>query len=85
MRLDRPEPWTIWTVRRARDASDLPRRATTVGREIMERTGMRDGLEVPTTCSGFRVFGFPASIMFEQAQSRLHTIKAILLATIGFG
>jgi ornithine carbamoyltransferase len=51
----------------------------------MERTGMPDGLEVPTTCSGFRVFGFPASIMFEQAQSRLHTIKAILLATIGFG
>jgi ornithine carbamoyltransferase len=46
----------------------------------MERTGMRDGLEVTDD-----VFGFRASIMFEQVQSRLHTIKAILVATIGFG
>jgi ornithine carbamoyltransferase len=30
------------------------------------------------------VFGFPATL-FEQAPSRLHTIKAILLATIAFG
>ena len=51
---------------------------TAVGREIMERTGMRDGLEVTD-----EVFQSPASIVFEQAENRLHTIKAILVATIG--
>ena len=29
------------------------------------------------------VFESPASIVFEQAENRLHTIKAILVATIG--
>ena len=53
---------------------------TTVGREIMEQTGMRDGLEVTN-----EVFQSPASIVFDQAENRLHTIKAILLATIGSG
>src|SRR5271166_1449008 len=53
---------------------------TTVGREIMERTGMKDGLEVTD-----EVFQSPASIVFEQAENRLHTIKAILVATIGSG
>ena len=51
---------------------------TAVGREIMEHTGMRDGLEVTN-----EVFHSPASIVFEQAENRLHTIKAILVATIG--
>jgi ornithine carbamoyltransferase len=51
---------------------------TTVGREIMEHTGMTDGLEVT-----HEVFESPASIVFEQAENRLHTIKAILVATIG--
>ncbi|MEO8969575.1 MAG: ornithine carbamoyltransferase [Solirubrobacteraceae bacterium] len=51
---------------------------TTVGREIMEHTGMTDGLEVTG-----EVFESPASIVFEQAENRLHTIKAILVATIG--
>ena len=51
---------------------------TTVGREIMEHTGMHDGLEVTN-----EVFHSPASIVFEQAENRLHTIKAILVATIG--
>ncbi len=53
---------------------------TTVGREIMERTGMKGGLEVTD-----EVFQSPASIVFEQAENRLHTIKAILVATIGSG
>jgi ornithine carbamoyltransferase len=53
---------------------------TTVGREIMERTGMRDGLEVTN-----EIFQGPHSIVFDQAENRLHTIKAILLATIGSG
>ncbi len=51
---------------------------TTVGREIMEHTGMTDGLEVTD-----EVFRSPASIVFEQAENRLHTIKAVLVATIG--
>jgi ornithine carbamoyltransferase len=51
---------------------------TTVGREIIEHTGMKDGLEVTD-----EVFQSAASIVFDQAENRLHTIKAILVATIG--
>lgn len=51
---------------------------TTVGREIMEATGMTSGLEVTGD-----VFGSEASVVFDQAENRLHTIKAILVATIG--
>jgi ornithine carbamoyltransferase len=29
------------------------------------------------------VFASPASIVFDQAENRLHTIKAVLLATLG--
>jgi len=29
------------------------------------------------------VFESPASIVFDQAENRLHTIKAVLIATIG--
>jgi ornithine carbamoyltransferase len=50
---------------------------TTVGREIMEHTGMSSGLEVTG-----EVFNSPASIVFDQAENRLHTIKAILVATL---
>jgi len=51
---------------------------TAVGREIMEHTGMREGLEVTG-----EVFESPASIVFDQAENRLHTIKALLVATLG--
>ena len=51
---------------------------TTVGREIMEHTGMTTGLEVTG-----EVFGSGASIVFDQAENRLHTIKAVLVATLG--
>ena len=51
---------------------------TTVGREIMESTGMTEGLEVTG-----EVFNSGASIVFDQAENRLHTIKAILVATLG--
>jgi ornithine carbamoyltransferase len=51
---------------------------TVVGREIMEHTGMTGGLEVTD-----EVFQSPASIVFDQAENRLHTIKAILVATLG--
>jgi ornithine carbamoyltransferase len=53
---------------------------TTVGREIIEDTGMEEGLEVTND-----VFESPSSIVFEQAENRLHTIKAVLVATIGSG
>ena len=51
---------------------------TVVGREMMEHTGMNDGLEVTG-----EVFESPASIVFDQAENRLHTIKALLVATLG--
>jgi ornithine carbamoyltransferase len=51
---------------------------TVVGREIMEHTGMTSGLEVTG-----EVFESPASIVFDQAENRLHTIKALLVATLG--
>jgi len=51
---------------------------TVVGREIMEHTGMTSGLEVTG-----EVFDSDASIVFDQAENRLHTIKAILVATLG--
>jgi len=51
---------------------------TTVGREMMEHTGMADGLEVTD-----EVFESAASIVFDQAENRLHTIKALLVATLG--
>ena len=41
-------------------------------------TGMTSGLEVTG-----EVFESPASIVFDQAENRLHTIKAILVATLG--
>ena len=50
---------------------------TTVGKEIADATGMHDGLEVSD-----EVFRSPASIVFDQAENRLHTIKAILVATL---
>jgi len=50
---------------------------TTVGAEIAAATGMHDGLEVSD-----EVFRSPASIVFDQAENRLHTIKAVLVATL---
>jgi ornithine carbamoyltransferase len=51
--------------------------ATTVGREVIERTGLHDGLEVTD-----EVFESAASVVFDQAENRLHTIKALLVATL---
>ena len=52
-------------------------RETKVGEEIFETYGM-DGLEVTDD-----VFESPASIVFDQAENRLHTIKAVMVATLG--
>ncbi|MDX6760137.1 ornithine carbamoyltransferase [Streptomyces sp. F8] len=50
---------------------------TTVGAEIAARTGMT-ALEVTD-----EVFESSHSIVFDQAENRLHTIKAVLVATLG--
>jgi ornithine carbamoyltransferase len=43
----------------------------------MESTGMPDGLEVTN-----EVFESANSVVFQQAENRLHTIKALLVATL---
>ena len=50
---------------------------TEVGRDIAEKFGITE-MEVTDD-----VFESPAGIQFEQAENRLHTIKAILVATLG--
>ncbi|CAA9354790.1 MAG: Ornithine carbamoyltransferase [uncultured Nocardioidaceae bacterium] len=52
-------------------------RNTTVGQELFEATGM-ESLEVTD-----EVFESASSIVFDQAENRMHTIKAILVATLG--
>ncbi len=51
---------------------------TAVGRKIADLTGMTGGLEVTD-----EVFRSTANIAFAQAENRLHTIKALMVATIG--
>ncbi|RKT17924.1 ornithine carbamoyltransferase [Streptomyces sp. 1114.5] len=50
---------------------------TVVGRQMYEATGMTE-LE----CTD-ELFESPHSIVFDQAENRLHTIKAVLVATLG--
>jgi ornithine carbamoyltransferase len=50
---------------------------TQVGKEIYEKFGM-EALEVTED-----VFESPASIVFDEAENRLHTIKAVMVATLG--
>ena len=50
---------------------------TVVGKEIQETYGI-DAMEVTE-----EVFESPASIVFDQAENRMHTIKAVLVATLG--
>ncbi len=51
---------------------------TAVGREVSALTGVTGGLEVTD-----EVFASPANIAFDQAENRLHTIKALMVATLG--
>ena len=55
----------------------LHNRDTVVGEQIFRRTGL-SGLEVTDD-----VFESRHSIVFDQAENRLHTIKAVLCATLG--
>tara|TARA_R110000823_G_scaffold43756_9_gene113530 strand:- start:125 stop:1126 length:1002 start_codon:yes stop_codon:yes gene_type:complete len=50
---------------------------TTVGKEIEAEFGI-EAMEVTD-----EVFESPASIVFDQAENRMHTIKAVLVATLG--
>jgi ornithine carbamoyltransferase len=50
---------------------------TEVGAQIKEKFGV-DAMEVTND-----VFESKASIVFDQAENRMHTIKAILVATLG--
>ncbi|NLO15918.1 MAG: ornithine carbamoyltransferase, partial [Clostridiales bacterium] len=50
---------------------------TQVGKETFEKYGLTE-MEVTDD-----VFRAPASKVFDQAENRLHTIKAIMVATIG--
>ncbi|MFO7615046.1 MAG: ornithine carbamoyltransferase [Bacteroidales bacterium] len=52
-------------------------RETTVGEEIYQKFGVAE-MEVTD-----EVFESPASIVFDQAENRLHTIKAVMVATLG--
>ena len=47
------------------------------GLEIYEKYGL-DGLEVTN-----EVFEGPQSIVFDEAENRMHTIKAVMAATLG--
>ncbi|PSJ56642.1 ornithine carbamoyltransferase [Pseudaminobacter soli (ex Li et al. 2025)] len=51
---------------------------TTVGKQIAADYGMANGLEVSND-----VFESEANVAFEQAENRMHTIKALLVATLG--
>lgn len=51
---------------------------TAVGKEMGEKFG-RDAMEVTD-----EVFEGPQSIVFDEAENRMHTIKAVMAATLGY-
>ncbi len=51
-------------------------RATALGEDFYRQTGL-EGIEVSD-----EVFNSPASIVFDQAENRLHTVKALLVAML---
>ena len=52
-------------------------RETVVGEEIYQKYGL-EAMEVTED-----VFESPMSIVFDEAENRLHTIKAVMVATLG--
>lgn len=52
-------------------------RETAVGEEIYQKFGL-ESMEVSE-----EVFESPASIVFDEAENRMHTIKAVMVATLG--
>jgi len=51
---------------------------TKVGKQVSEDFGLKNGIEVTE-----EVFESPNSLVFDQAENRLHTIKAVMVATLG--
>ena len=52
-------------------------RETTIGEEIFQKYGL-EAMEVTDD-----VFESPMSVVFDEAENRLHTIKAVMVATLG--
>ncbi len=52
-------------------------RDTEIGEDIYQKFGV-EAMEVSE-----EVFESPASIVFDEAENRLHTIKAVMVATLG--
>jgi ornithine carbamoyltransferase len=52
--------------------------STPVGRQAAQNYGLTDGVEVTS-----EVFEGPNSIVWDQGENRLHTIEALLVATMG--
>ncbi len=52
-------------------------RETSIGEEIFQKFG------IPAMEVSEEVFESPASIVWDQAENRLHTIKAVMVATLG--
>ena len=50
---------------------------TTLGKQMAEQYGFTEGIEVTND-----VFESPHSIVFDQAENRMHTIKAVMVATL---
>jgi len=51
---------------------------TKIGKQVAEEFGLKNGIEVTED-----VFESKASIVFDQAENRVHTIKAVMVATLG--
>ncbi|MEI6347613.1 MAG: ornithine carbamoyltransferase [Bacteroidota bacterium] len=51
---------------------------TKVGKQVSEEFGLKNGVEVTE-----EVFEGKNSLVFDQAENRLHTIKAVMVATLG--
>jgi ornithine carbamoyltransferase len=52
-------------------------RETTIGEDIFQKFGL-EAMEVTED-----VFESPASVVFDEAENRIHTIKAVMVATLG--
>ena len=50
---------------------------TTIGKQVFEKYGLTE-LEVTD-----EVFESPRSVVFDEAENRMHTIKAVIVATLG--
>ncbi|HIE57710.1 MAG TPA: ornithine carbamoyltransferase [Anaerolineales bacterium] len=51
---------------------------TEIGKEMAAKFGLENGMEVTED-----VFESDASIVFDEAENRMHTIKAVMVATLG--